>query len=621
MKRALVLLLSALWIAACGTGNPPSTVQWCFRFYFAYDDYGFSTPHGEWVPGVGFAADSSGDLSIGYVYPRTVYPEQIILRVVRVSTEAPADIDVTASALIFGLSSGTLTQTLPGLLNSVDLSYTAQFAGDAGTTVNITAHQNHSDQPLALQFMEVRGRDVSPFGASNCDGTPTPSPIPSLEPSFTPSSSPTATITPTPSETPTWSPTPTSTPTATPDTWSHTFEFDSTTDWQSVLEADGWTVGILGSWVPGEGIQQTYQGHYTDVMFSFDKTFPYSWLYIDAAYVEWELSATNDTDMRINYGFYDGMSEYFYGGSGVEGAIGWHHQDALALPKDSEGNFGNYQFGFFSDTEWQTGTVTVTTLYFAGHGFDPFADLPFPMPTPTDTPTATITRTPTRTPNPNATATLIPRTLSTPFTATPIFTASPTRAAIYTLPPLATLPPPATSWATVTAAPTYTPNASLTYEFNGTLTATYGGTGTPAATGTAYNIPWPTTFPGSDGSGGDGGQGGIAGYGNGLLGFASNAMQQGLAWLGELRLWVGNAISGYQTAEPLPLPGLPQCSTDRLASELCAIYYILTYTLFSGTLGALIVPIGVIDIDIVIVYTFIKLARAILARLAEILKQ
>jgi hypothetical protein len=72
---------------------------------------------------------------------------------------------------------------------------------------------------------------------------------------------------------------------------------------------------------------------------------------------------------------------------------------------------------------------------------------------------------------------------------------------------------------------------------------------------------------------------------------------------------------------PTPLPGLHRCHTEPLESELCAIWYILTFTVFAGNLGTIITTLSAVVVDLFLLFTFIRLGRAILARMAEVINQ
>ena len=65
-------------------------------------------------------------------------------------------------------------------------------------------------------------------------------------------------------------------------------------------------------------------------------------------------------------------------------------------------------------------------------------------------------------------------------------------------------------------------------------------------------------------------------------------------------------------------PGVPLCASQPRSSEFCAILYIIRYTILSGPVGSLIMPLATIVFDLFIVFLFIRMARAILARLSKV---
>lgn len=110
----------------------------------------------------------------------------------------------------------------------------------------------------------------------------------------------------------------------------------------------------------------------------------------------------------------------------------------------------------------------------------------------------------------------------------------------------------------------------------------------------------------------------MRGLGNAVLGLGSNLWQKVTGWIGNMTGALTRVIDAWGSATPTPLPMMPQCRTDPIANELCAIWYILTFTIFSGTLGSLIVPMAVLVIDLFFLFIFIRMARAIIAQAKEI---
>ena len=149
-----------------------------------------------------------------------------------------------------------------------------------------------------------------------------------------------------------------------------------------------------------------------------------------------------------------------------------------------------------------------------------------------------------------------------------------------------------------------------------TTTPLFGGTGMPAATGT----PGPGTgTPGSGTpSGGSGGAGNAGDVGD-MVGFG---LQIGTGLFGTLSAYLGQAnsiiqdlLSAFINATPQPIPGLPLCVTNPMAHDICAIYYILDWTIFApATPGALIVPLLVIIFNIYIAIYFVRWVLRLIRR-------
>jgi hypothetical protein len=250
-------------------------------------------------------------------------------------------------------------------------------------------------------------------------------------------------------------------------------------------------------------------------------------------------------------------------------------------------------------------TCDIDTITYRTYDVDGWTPTIYPTstltPSNTTTATATFTSTNTTTPLPSVTA------IATGSPA-PTTTGTRTRVpiGIFTAPPLGTLPPPLTAWATST--------------MNLTTTAEWLGTVTPGADGTLVYVPWDST--GGDGGGGPGDTATNLGeIGRAVLGFGSNAMNQAFGFATSLGSQVSGVVTAWNTAQPVAIQGLPNCiGSARLESELCAIYYILTYTIFSGTIGSILIPLATVIVGLVLIMIVIKRARATVARIGEINK-
>ncbi len=203
-------------------------------------------------------------------------------------------------------------------------------------------------------------------------------------------------------------------------------------------------------------------------------------------------------------------------------------------------------------------------------------------------------------PNPS-TGTPIPGTLTPVGTRTPLPTVTgspaPSRTPVVVPPPVILIT--STSGIPITA----------TFMWGGTPTFAATGTpitGTPAATGT----------PAGTGAGGAGGAAGEAGE---ILGFG---WQIGWGMFGALFAYVqqatdmvGTLLSSFANATPVPIPGLPLCMSNPQAHDICAIYYIMDWTLFApGTPGALIIPLILIIMNVSMAIRFIRWVLKIVRR-------
>lgn len=627
----LVVVVIGLVLAGCNLGVPenPVTTDWCYTFDFTADDYNFSLPYGLWEAESGFLTDQQGRLSMGYLNPVSVQSTYIILTLNTLPGFNPTVVNFTSNGNIFGFNTGV---PVSGNIN-VSAGSTELFLqpdpNDFSASINFTIQ---SSTRFAVSSLEVRGNGVNPFPVNNCDTTPEP-PTPT---DFVATDLPTNTPTAQPTATALLSPTPTSTSTATDTPAATATPTGFWCDNAIINFDDGEDVPWFNAY-PGLVAVSTAEGYTGDASEWTGTTIAGDDYYQD--YVQLALDVSNltgikrirfrwrmeGTEFPVNAYVYSGTeSNYFLN---VIHSVPWRANASTWVQEtvselDFNGTTYRYVYIYmYTYSQHAPRSFYLDDIEICHQGF---VNTPTPTSTYTASPTFNFSATPTLTLTPAGTSFTTQAVRSSTPSPTIVGTrATATRVPIFTPPPLATLPPPLTPLNTVTAHPSYTPDLSSTYQFYGTMTATYGGTGTPAATGTAYTIPWPTSFPGDGSGGGDGGSGvgGVAGYGNGVLGFVSNAMHQGIAWLGEFRLWATNLLTSYQNAPPQPLPGLPHCATNRFASELCAIYYILNNTVFAGPLGSIIIAVAVADIDLVTVFSFILLARAILSRLAEILRQ
>lgn len=611
MKNIILILMSiAVILSGCNQSVPTRTMDWCYKYDFVEDDYGISFASGHWIDGTGLNTDLDGRLSVSLDLGRTIETSYAVVSAVRGNVD-DGSLDVLAQGHIFGITVD-VDESIPQGFDLGRLYFVPGYAGEGvstlGSSFNISVEASKS---IFIQSLEVLGTGANPFGMSNCETnqqTPTPFVVPTsgtVTETHTaiPTLSPTPiTETPTPSYTPSETPTFTHTFTPTTCSLSYSYDFrDAPHAGASILEYNQWTniaLGLynvtLGSYEAGEGYRYSERsyGAYAGGALGWERglrlriDFPVP-MPLQSLLLTTHAHGGHSLTLYAS----DGTSVSASHGDPWERSFGW----ASGLAKNYThaiyvGYEGDYEIGWVRD------------LAFTLRGCAPTA-------TPSGTPTHTPTRTPrnTRTPNPSITPSpsLTPVLIESPSTRT--FTPQPsaTRAGVgqvFTLPPLATLN---STYATYPGVPgTGTPYATVTAD---------GGTGE----GTPIYVPW-QPMPG-DGSGSDD-LSGITDIGNGVVNIGVNLMKQATSWLGELVAVIGRITDAWSNTPPEPIPGVPDCMINPLENQVCAIWYILRFTIFGPPIGHLIIPIALVVIDLTIILSFIKLARAILARAAEIIK-
>lgn len=603
MRRNLgiILTLFALIVAACSPG-PPDTFDWCYRFDFRVTN-SMSVANGSWTSGVGYITDNNNLLSLSYDAGATVNPVSVIIGVTRVDS---GDISISSAGNIFGINAA-YSETMPGAFNNVQASIPASSAGISGTTANVSVQTSGT---IALEYVDVYGVYANPFGASNCGGfedTPTPAPgsataTPSPWPTSAPTATPEPTETPEPSETPenTLTPTPTGTWQC---TWEKTFDFTvDEWDWEAALNNPAFGSLPQATWSSGQG--WLHADRQTGAGPSYSR----------AAYIVLDISTSTVTYVSMT----------FSRTAGTMASVAWWliHSDSTNLVSQSgtgESNSSITKTWSGSTTANQiylmarssnvagspsySGSATITGATIRGTGTNPFTghaceatNTPSPTRTITPTRTPSLTRTPrpggnTFTPNPSSTGTI---------TAT----ASATRTNIPVFPPI-TIPPVYYTATSGTEGPTSTATSGDTPTPDLTATA---GTGTPTLT------PLPTSnvtpIPGEVGD--------VGALGGGIFATVNNLFNIGIGWIRDMSGALTRVTDAWYLAPATAPPGVPLCKTQPLAYEFCAILYILRWTMFSGTIGSLIMPLATIVFDLFIIFIFIRIARAILARLAKV---
>jgi hypothetical protein len=79
-------------------------------------------------------------------------------------------------------------------------------------------------------------------------------------------------------------------------------------------------------------------------------------------------------------------------------------------------------------------------------------------------------------------------------------------------------------------------------------------------------------------------------------------------------------VTSYSNAAPEPLPGLPDCSvysTDQ--HMLCWLYYTMEYTVFSGSEGALIIPLFTGLLSILLLISYVKQIKSMVMETGRVL--
>jgi hypothetical protein len=155
---------------------------------------------------------------------------------------------------------------------------------------------------------------------------------------------------------------------------------------------------------------------------------------------------------------------------------------------------------------------------------------------------------------------------------------------------------------TGTAAPsTRTPIVFPTLNINATLVPGTPGTGTPptAETGTPSTAIPPEQIGDETGE--------IIGFGW-QIGWG--LFRTLFAWVGQVTNDIGSILDSFINTPPQAIGGLPQCMTRPMESDICAIYYILDWTLLQpNTPGAFIIPLILIVMNF---YIFIKFVSWVL---------
>ncbi len=232
----------------------------------------------------------------------------------------------------------------------------------------------------------------------------------------------------------------------------------------------------------------------------------------------------------------------------------------------------------------------------------------FPTATPTGTAPVTAIPSATLTPiSPTATPSRIPPVTNTPLVGVTLLPSS-TPYIPATFPPLDYIesitppppPPPTNTRLPIIIPPTYTPLVTAT-------------TGTPI-------VATPTITPTSEYYEPGDVETGIGAMFGAIISEITNILNQSRDYMDQMGGAASEIMSSWANTAPRALPGLPMCETNPLDYEVCAIYYILRNTIFSGAIGSIILSFAQMIMYIWVTLAFISLARAIIARLANVTK-
>lgn len=592
----LVLLLSGVSLAAAQTATPTPTPygQWCHKWDFTNDDPldfmtlgqgeytadGFTTVPSEW-----------GALQVGYEHNLTVFPSQVRI-VVEKGPFTSGGVDLHLEGNFFGLILEPTNYYLSAEFESLAIDFSPASASDFNNTF---VFYMAASQEMLLTEATVYGFGIPPFD-DNCGDPP---PLPTVTATHDPNACYL------PGE---------PTPTPPDDDGTYTVNFDNDNPysfphpshvWGSNISASILSTGRSGNGAKDGGVQTIggtmYRGAIVRVPLDAlaGKTITEVSFYLNFDYNILSSSAIN-----ADVGFYDEDDNEiaFYHTEPNLSHGAWHQRvfeitddvSAAAYMEVGIANTSNTPDRLTNPAYHRIDDIVIS------YEVDEEELLPC-TPTPTMTPTHTPTPL-TLTPSPSPTVTNTPYPIWTPPTALPTRTPQPTLNPTYL-----TWSPPV--WNTPTPGATVDPSATVGPTSTATFSGPGGGIGGPGGSGGSGGI-----IPQSDSITG------IRQLGESVSGLATNMWHRGRIWVGSM----GNAVTrigtGWANAVPTAPPMMPRCASDPLANELCAIWYILRFTVLAGTLGSLIIPTATIALDLFTLFFFIRLARAIIARLGALFR-
>lgn len=669
--RFVALSLVLAVVAGCTSTPIPDSFDWCYTYDFREPVGYVNLIDGEWIDGAGIRTVDNL-MRFSWQHIRIVEPTLVLVRASR-APDVTGDIAIAAAGEVFSVVAA-FNNTMPGDMVDVELPFIPETLGTGSSVVNITLE---AAQPVDLLEIEVRGIGLSPFDRNEC-GPQLPTPTTTATPYISPTPTDTPEISPTPSNTPpitaTMAPTPSIVSNCTPHIdadWcvivlsgGYTFEQVShLIDYSLVVDNGGNLPSIIDNTVIDYGVQSSQARvkiwpqpgvTITHIRARLNR-FVWSALYSPVARVAVNTGRSSAVGTQVT-------SLFYYAGYEAQ-------RETTTMPVSDPGAGNAWYFesngaGRSTDNTW--GRVTWIQLHGVG-------TLPQPVePTP---PAATATSTPT--PSRTSLPTLVPSS-TIPATATQLSLFSPTPPPTNTPAPSATPRNTNTPWPSPTFIPSPTLFMTSTFVPTNTPapgTVTPGGeTHTPIPdltpggddgeqeaddTGQAQlDVLWL-----------------ILNLLSQFFNWIANVIGTFFAWLGQLFAlivgifeaiisliaaiigliiklleWLFNAIglilsilwllvqiifrviflvaawlglvitrlaaifNGIINAQPVPIPGLPLCETAPLQSDLCAIYYILDWTLFApATPGESIITVAigltVLSIIFFVIYRLIRLTK------------
>lgn len=625
MRKFLFLLFL---IIAAGCTSPTEDYDWCKIYDFTVDDYGFNFDAGLQVDDIGIYS-AGGLIQFSYEYTQFVTPTVILVTVDR-PDGIVGTININAAGTIYGVSA-SLSASMD--TDEETVHFRPATYGDAGKVINVTLDVHLQD--IIISSIEIRGLGATPFDTNPCDRvTPTETHTITPDP-LTP------TVTPSQTSTPTETLTPSDTPEA---NWSCQFDF-------SISDA-GWTNYYTG--LESSGTNGTYS---SPTWNASDTVYSSGTIFRRRLYIQKSFTSATVTNIQMNWNitkgtFISGDAENTYS-MFVDGSL-----YANGLPSSTTNGSnktansgailvtGATSIEIMAQSSVRTdggynGTASVNSLNISGLGTNPFGaecNSLFTA-TPTLSPTPTRTTFPTTTPQNGGTAT---RTAIAYYSPT-----TPPTVDLTTTPATATGTPSVTNTAypTYTYIPSYTPPSTYTafpgtatsesdFDYNRENEAEWAIFGQNADFFSWLQNMLANLF------------GFLAGVFNAIINaiagffqliadvinFLWNLLNAIISFIleilgiilliinlilglvGLLLAWIGQAIArltalitAFFTAPATPINGLPLCVSDPLSYDICAIYYIMDWTIFQpGTPGSYIIPLVLTIMNVIIIFRFVR---------------